>query len=104
MQALAEGSLSERALARAKELANEADLRLTPPRTKAPAPETVTVAMKPTGAGAHFTGAGAHFTVTGAVQLARLLGWSERMIGLTIISIGTGLPEVVASLVSSVRG
>ncbi|MBC8107944.1 MAG: sodium:calcium antiporter, partial [Anaerolineae bacterium] len=47
---------------------------------------------------------GAHFTVTGAVQLARLLGWSERMIGLTIISIGTGLPEVVASLVSSVRG
>jgi cation:H+ antiporter len=49
-------------------------------------------------------GAGAHATVTGAVGLARMLGWSERLIGLTIVSIGTGLPEVVASLVSSARG
>ena len=47
---------------------------------------------------------GAQLTVTGAVELARLLGWSERVIGLTIVSAGTGLPEVVASLVSSVRG
>jgi cation:H+ antiporter len=47
---------------------------------------------------------GAQLTVTGAVQLARLLGWSERVIGLTIVAAGTGLPEVVASLVSSVRG
>jgi cation:H+ antiporter len=47
---------------------------------------------------------GAHATVTGAVELARLLGWSERVIGLTIVSAGTGLPEVVASLISSVRG
>jgi cation:H+ antiporter len=49
-------------------------------------------------------GGGAHATVTGAVDLARILGMSERVIGLTIVSIGTGLPEVVASLVSSVRG
>lgn len=47
---------------------------------------------------------GAHATVTGAVGLARQFGWSERVIGLTIVSAGTGLPEVVASLVSSVRG
>ena len=47
---------------------------------------------------------GAQLTVTGAVELARLLGWSERIIGLTIVSAGTGLPEVVASLVSSARG
>jgi cation:H+ antiporter len=47
---------------------------------------------------------GAQLTVTGAVQLARLLGWSERVIGLTIVAAGTGLPEIVASLVSSVRG
>lgn len=40
----------------------------------------------------------------GASGLARFLGWSERVIGLTIVSAGTGLPEVVASLVSSVRG
>jgi cation:H+ antiporter len=48
--------------------------------------------------------AGAHFTVEGAVGLARLLGMSERVIGLTIVSIGTSLPEVVASVVSSIRG
>lgn len=47
---------------------------------------------------------GAHATVTGASAVARVLGWSERVIGLTIVSAGTGLPEVVASLVSSVRG
>ncbi len=55
-------------------------------------------------AGAALLAGGAHSTVTGAVELARLLKWSERVIGLTIVSIGTGLPEVVASLVSSARG
>jgi cation:H+ antiporter len=54
--------------------------------------------------GIAFLAGGAHATVTGASQLARLLGWSERVIGLTIVSAGTGLPEVVASLVSSIRG
>ena len=48
--------------------------------------------------------AGANAAVTGAVEVARLLGWSERVIGLTIISAGTGLPEVVASTMSSIRG
>lgn len=55
-------------------------------------------------AGALLLAGGAHATVTGAAELARLFGWSERLIGLTIVSAGTGLPEVVASLVSSVRG
>jgi cation:H+ antiporter len=47
---------------------------------------------------------GAHATVTGAVELALLLHWSERVIGLTIVAAGTGLPEVVTSVVSSLRG
>lgn len=47
---------------------------------------------------------GAQLTVQGASDLARLWGWSERLIGLTIVSMGTGLPEVVASVVSSLRG
>jgi cation:H+ antiporter len=47
---------------------------------------------------------GAQATVTGAVDLARLMGWSERLIGLTIISVGTSLPEVVASAISLYRG
>lgn len=47
---------------------------------------------------------GAHSTVTGAIELGRAWGLSERVIGLTIVAGGTGLPEVVTSLVSSVRG
>jgi cation:H+ antiporter len=48
--------------------------------------------------------AGANIAIGGAVGIARWLGWSERVIGLTIISAGSGLPEVVASTVSSIRG
>jgi cation:H+ antiporter len=54
--------------------------------------------------GSALLAAGAQATVTGAVELAKLLGWSERLIGLTIISIGTSLPEVVASVISLYRG
>ena len=50
MQANAEGDLSERARRRAMELANDADLRMTPPRQPKPAPDaderTSTVATK----------------------------------------------------------
>lgn len=55
-------------------------------------------------AGCVLLAVGAQATVTGAVDLARFMGWSERLIGLTIVSIGTGLPEVVASAVSLYRG
>jgi cation:H+ antiporter len=55
-------------------------------------------------AGIALLAGGAQATVTGAVGMARFLGLSERVIGLTIVSAGTGLPEVVASLVSSIRG
>jgi len=55
-------------------------------------------------AGVALLAAGAQSTVTGAVGLARLLGWSERVIGLTIVAAGTSLPEIVASLVSAIRG
>ncbi len=41
LQALAEGDLSERARRRVAELANDADLRLSPPKVKAPAAGTL---------------------------------------------------------------
>lgn len=47
---------------------------------------------------------GAHMTVSGAADLGRLFGLSEAVIGLTIVAAGTGLPEVVTSLISSFRG
>ena len=46
LQALAEGDLSERARRRAAELANDADLRVTPPKPK-PVAQTVSRAVAP---------------------------------------------------------
>lgn len=48
--------------------------------------------------------AGGEATVRGATELARELGVGERVIGLTIIAIGTSLPELITSIVASMRG
>lgn len=47
---------------------------------------------------------GADLTVRGAVEVGRALGMTERVIGLTIVAAGTGLPELVTSVVAGVRG
>ncbi len=47
---------------------------------------------------------GADWTVEYAVRLARTLGLSENIIGLTIISLGTTLPELATSILSVRRG
>jgi cation:H+ antiporter len=39
--------------------------------------------------------------VYGAVHIAELLGISERIIGLTIVSIGTSLPELATSIIAA---
>ena len=48
--------------------------------------------------------AGGRVLVDGAVELAALAGWSETLIGLTVVAIGTSLPELVTSLVAARRG
>ena len=48
-------------------------------------------------------GFGSNFLVTGAVDLARLWGLSEALIGLTIVSIGTGTPELATALMAAYR-
>ena len=45
----------------------------------------------------------AHALVTGAVSLAEALGVSERVIGLTMVAVGTSLPELASSLVAVLR-
>ena len=47
---------------------------------------------------------GAEFLVKGAVTIAKSMGVSERVIGLTIIAMGTSLPELVTSIVAARRG
>jgi len=47
---------------------------------------------------------GARWLVQGSIGLARLLGVSELLIGLTIVAAGTSMPEVSTSVVASIRG
>lgn len=47
---------------------------------------------------------GAQLMVYSAVEAAKLLGVSELLIGLTIVAIGTSLPELATSTVAACRG
>jgi cation:H+ antiporter len=47
---------------------------------------------------------GGKLFVDGAVGLALAIGLSERIVGLTIVAMGTSLPELAASLVAALRG
>lgn len=46
---------------------------------------------------------GARLLVDGAVNIAQALGLSEAFIGLTIVAIGTSLPELATSLMAALR-
>ncbi len=46
---------------------------------------------------------GARLLVFGAIDIARLAGVSETVVGLTIVAIGTSLPELVTSVVAALR-
>lgn len=46
---------------------------------------------------------GAHLLVESAVDIARLAGVSEAFIGLTIVAVGTSLPELTTSVVAAIR-
>ncbi|MGF1640095.1 MAG: calcium/sodium antiporter [Rhodospirillales bacterium] len=47
---------------------------------------------------------GAEMLVEGGVAVARAAGVSEAVIGLTLIAVGTSLPELAASVVAGLRG
>lgn len=55
-------------------------------------------------AGIVLTIVGARLLVDGAIDVARASGVSETVIGLTIVAVGTSLPELVASLAAALRG
>jgi len=47
---------------------------------------------------------GARFLVSGAVTLAQIAGLSETVIGLTIVAIGTSMPELVTAIIAVRKG
>jgi cation:H+ antiporter len=47
---------------------------------------------------------GGKLFVDAASGFARALGMSERLVGLTIVAVGTSLPEMAASMVAALRG
>ena len=47
---------------------------------------------------------GSNWLVSGAVALARLVGLSELVIGLTVVAVGTSMPELITSIVASLKG
>lgn len=49
------------------------------------------------------TVAGASLLIDGAVTVARALGVSELVIGLTLVAVGTSLPELATSVVAALR-
>lgn len=46
---------------------------------------------------------GAHLTVTAAVTFARAAGIPELLVGLTIVAVGTSLPELATTVMAAVR-
>jgi len=47
---------------------------------------------------------GAQLLVDGAIEIARSVGVSEVVIGITLVAVATSLPELAVSLVSAIRG
>lgn len=47
---------------------------------------------------------GSDVTVDAATALAGIFGMSERLIGLTIVALGTSLPELVTSVTAAIKG
>ncbi len=47
---------------------------------------------------------GADFLVDGSKEIALNLGISERVIGLSVVAVGTSIPELAASIIAAKRG
>lgn len=47
--------------------------------------------------------AGSELLVSGAIRMAELFGVSDRVIGITLVSVGTSIPELAASVIAMIR-
>ncbi|MBI1252199.1 MAG: sodium:calcium antiporter [Alphaproteobacteria bacterium] len=69
-----------------------------------PAPQPLWLSLGLAGAGLVMLVFGADFLVSGAKTIARAAGLSETIIGLTIVALGTSLPELVTSAMAAIKG
>lgn len=61
------------------------------------------ISLMAVGAGLILLLVGARMIVTNAVTVARLFNLSELFIGITLVAVGTSLPEIITSIVGSIR-
>ena len=47
---------------------------------------------------------GAHLSLNAALNIGQSLGISERILGITVLSVGTGLPELITSVIAARKG
>lgn len=66
-------------------------------------PGNIAVALALLVGGIALTVLGAHWVVEGAIALARSAGLSESIIGLSLVAVGTSLPELTASVAAALR-
>ena len=71
-----------------------------PPKKQEPIWQLVVISIL----GIVFIVLGSNVTVDAATSIAKFFGMSERFIGLTIVALGTSLPELVTSIMAAVRG
>jgi cation:H+ antiporter len=83
----------------AAEFSDEMSNEGTPPAAKL----SLGLAIAYTAAGLGVLVAGSHFFVSGAVNLAEGWGISQTVIGLTIVAVGTSMPELATSMVAAIR-
>lgn len=68
------------------------------------APPRIAVSLGLVAAGLALLVAGGNLLVGAAVDIARVFGLSEAVIGLTIVAVGTSLPELATSVIAAFRG
>ncbi|HTR54392.1 MAG TPA: calcium/sodium antiporter [Kofleriaceae bacterium] len=92
-----EDAIENDAAARAEQAGAEAGGKARPNESRL-------VAALKTALGIVLVLAGTQLFVRGGRGIGASLGMSERMLGLTVIALGTALPELVASLIAALRG
>jgi cation:H+ antiporter len=66
-------------------------------------PDSIWVALIYIGLGLVGLPLGAHFTISGATTIASAWGVSDAVIGLTVIALGTSLPELATTVMAAIR-